>query len=928
MHKKKELEIVLRALFQKNNSDNIRLPVQSSDKSIDIKSDNLLQLIRCFCDDDLQYTLDQQNAIVCMYETYWVQKLPPLEPSVFRYCDIPSPFNALLHFMDGGDTMREKNGVLMCTSESILRWHSLCAHIEEDLLVCAYKAAKDAKEGISVGQHDFTWQPFIPIDDNRLNSILDMPLADIHAHLKGSSLNFSLNWICLMNHIDGRLNQFTDIGRRPQGDKSTSSEKLYLKVVQAAAIRLFLFCNILDKKFISPDLLDRILSYKDTAMLSSLASDLQRCISVALSSKLPKQYTSSKDTSVEILDYAIIEGYSVLKSKEESCAYSILSGERWFLYEVLRRIYSDSYKDSKLPSLFYMYLLIKNEIRHEISQLNETVGFENFNVYEKRKLVFVDVEDEINGQKIKLYPAYESAAIHLAVASFFSQNPTSRYHETRIAPKQSGDAILNSIINNDKAIESDLFKKKDENWEYRYIFHFIKRADDQIPKDSAEKVNIDYRHKKLREEVETCSRAIREFRQKLNKTTDGETYISDRVVGIDAANSEIVCRPEVFAQAFRFLRNDTYVRPDNSRTLSLGCTFHVGEDFMDVVDGLRAVDEALLFLDLNQGDRIGHALALGVDVEVYYRSRNYSIPLSLQMQMDNLAWLHHKLGILKKYPSLQENINDQFASLYQRVSPDGQESPHIEIYYKSMLLRGDNPSHYLKLADGVNFRKGVDTWNNYSITPGKACMEARRLKKARELYHQYHYDKQYRINAEQIDIMKFDDDMLLKAIADVQRMMLNEVENRRIAIECNPTSNFKIGDFDRYDKHPIRKFNNECLDEQEKHSVSVSINTDDKGVFATSIEREYALIAHAFIRYYRDNDKQYMTPYVYDWIDRIRRYSLEQSFYKDPNIKGHLEDKVHRKQEESHETDVMQSIKNLSLCKRLRLVIKILFNKQ
>lgn len=927
MHQKKELEIVLRALFQKNNSDNITLTAQSSDKFIDIKDDNLPQLIRCFCDDDLQYTLDQQNAIVSMYKTLWALKPSSFDLSIFRYSDSPSPFNALLHFMDGGDTLNERNGVLMCTPESILRWHSLCAHIEEDLLVCAYKAAKDIKDGVAGRRNDFAWHPFIPIDDNRLNTILDMPLADIHAHLKGSSLNFSLNWICLMNHIDDRLEQFTEIGKKHQADKSTSSEKLYLKVVQAAAIRLFLFSNILDKKFISPDLLERILSYNDIPMVSSLASDLQRSISVSLSSKLPKQYTSSKETSVEVLDYAIIEGYSVLKSKEESCAYSILSGERWFMYEELRRIYADLYKDCKLPSLFYKYLLIKNEIRHEISQLNETVGFENFNVYEKRKLVFVDVEDEIDGQKVKLYPAYESAAIHLAVASFFSQNPSSRYHETRIAPKQSGDAILKSIINNDKAIESDLFKKKNENWEYRYIFHFIKQADDPIPKNSAEKVNIDYRHKKLREEVETSSRAISEFRRKLNKTTDSEAYISDRVVGIDAANSEIVCRPEVFAQAFRYLRNDTYVRPDNSRTLSLGCTFHVGEDFMDVVDGLRAVDEALQFLGLKQGDRIGHALALGVDVEIYYKSRNYSIPLSLQMQMDNLAWLHHKLGVLKKYPSLQENINGQFASLYKRVSPDEQESPHIEIYYKSMLLRGDNPCHYLKPSDGVVFFNGVDTWNKYSITPGKECLEARRLKKARELYHQYHYDKQYRINAEQIDIMRFDDDQLLEAIADVQRMMLNEVESRRIAIECNPTSNFKIGDFDRYDKHPIRKFNNECLDELEKHSVSVSINTDDKGVFATSIEREYALIAHAFIRYYRDNDKQYMTPYVYDWIDRIRRYSLEQSFYKAPEIKQYLEDKAHCSQEESHETDVMQNIKNLSFCERFKLIWKILLNK-
>mgnify|MGYP002460794905 CR=1 FL=1 len=57
----------------------------------------------------------------------------------------------------------------------------------------------------------------------------------------------------------------------------------------------------------------------------------------------------------------------------------------------------------------------------------------------------------------------------------------------------------------------------------------------------------------------------------------------------------------------------------------MGFTFHVGEDFLDIVDGLRAIRESLIFLNLENRDRIGHALVLGTDVEKYYMKRGYYV---------------------------------------------------------------------------------------------------------------------------------------------------------------------------------------------------------------------------------------------------------------------------------------------------------------
>lgn len=69
---------------------------------------------------------------------------------------------------------------------------------------------------------------------------------------------------------------------------------------------------------------------------------------------------------------------------------------------------------------------------------------------------------------------------------------------------------------------------------------------------------------------------------------------------------------------------------------------------------------------------------------------------------------------------------------------------------------------------------------------------------------------------------------------------------RGIAVECNPSSNRLIGTFDCYEEHPIFRFNHFGLNlpeyNQSVGQLRVSINTDDLGVFDTSIENEYALL--------------------------------------------------------------------------------------
>lgn len=87
-----------------------------------------------------------------------------------------------------------------------------------------------------------------------------------------------------------------------------------------------------------------------------------------------------------------------------------------------------------------------------------------------------------------------------------------------------------------------------------------------------------------------------------------------------------------------------------------------------------------------------------------------------------------------------------------------------------------------------------------------------------------------------------------------------------------------IGTFEFYDRHPIMTFNHYKLDELSKEpNIQVSINTDDLGVFDTSLENEYALLLCAICRA-RHREGNYNDDVVYEYLDYLRENGLRMAF--------------------------------------------------
>lgn len=758
----------------------------------------------------------------------------------------------------------------LCKMESVLNWNSITSRLGQDIFVTSWLSKHDYKydkyRNDDYCWHSFDWPYCIRTNDMRLNAILETGLAENHMHLGGSTQSFPLSWAALMNHPKlifksvregGRFKKNLVQGRSDFSEKNEERWTLLLRY--AAYIRALLFercVGIADSNAVLSDF-RRYDRTQDNFQLIDTVEQLRMTYGakVRLFGNCP----------CKCLDYAM----SVNLYKVDLDGYNrLLAGERAFLYTCFLKMY---HKDFGVldKSLFYLYLLIKNNFRSELIQTNKRNGFYNFLQYQNRKGQFYP------------YIEYKAESQRLAVCASIKENHI-RSMEARIMPGESMGKMAKRIMENDKLISiaspSDLDKMF-------YVTHFAKETYIREEVEEIKEGVLRPRNWKVRNKIYKQARAIYNFRLRYCEVRGGNIQsLQSRIHGIDACASEIGCRPETFATEFRFLRNCNvicnhkwYLNDFDGRK-DLGITYHVGEDFLDICDGLRAVDEAVEFLELKNGDRIGHGLVLGMDPDKYYRDRQYNIYLTKQDYLDNCIWILFRTLEWNIYldSSFREFLKQEALRLLDEIYGDikpGQNTGSLEMFYYSWHLRGDHPSLY---------RSGIyQEEKGYSVYPYneyKECNDGYKMYRkdtcVSQLYYKYHFDRD--VKEKGLDVISITIGPwyveLMKSIQEYMRC--HRISENGIAIECNPTSNKLIGYFGAYDQHPILKFNDYLLNSSSiRQQIIVSINTDDLGVFDTSLCYEYALLFSA-IRKKRHKEGNYNDEQIYAYL----QYIIENGF--------------------------------------------------
>lgn len=815
-----------------------------------------------------------------------------------------SVFDAILIFATR--VLQEIDGEPICRYENVLRWRFTSHLLEEDIFTTAYLAFQDCREGKR--NRDFSWKPVNGNNNEHLNWILRQGLADNHFHLKGSAPQFPLSWINMMNHVRSKkyekiLEGYGNKRLSVSYEIGTEEEHLYSLYLKAALIRCFLFAQITEQEFFIANNLVRnnydpdpetrkwstenlvMFLLKDKTEIIFYRNKIQENIDFFRTNKGEKQ-----------LDYALTGEYRKGIGKNE--VNNSLSGERWLMYEMFLRIYAKSVKDQKYFNLFYLYLVIKRAVRAELVQTNENIGFDNFEKYQNRKEDFIE-DTPLEKEYIKM--ALKGTIV----------NQNILHLETRLTPRKTALQNKKYIEKYDKVMKND----KELMERYFYVFHFVKE------KDNEKLLNSDSycRHYQKRRSLQKQAKAIALFRTKFPET-------AKRLRGIDGCSREIGCRPEVLAQTYRYLKNHIVyakrnkVYYDNNKEVTvpqLQMTYHVGEDFQSLVDGLRAIEEAIMFFNLNCGSRLGHALALGEDPDEYYEGKKNCILITQQDYLDNLVWVYYRIKrfSLIGYEDLLLNIEQEYNKYFRLIYGDavsdeffeavireagkyfqrsnervskGYSNTHfnfrISEYYSAWQLRGDDPECYKNgyFKDTEDFSE----WKRFSVN--KECPRDYRIRYNPEcayLYFLYHYNPHVKNEGRKTIEVQISHKMI-KCIKEIQREMQFWISKLGIGIEVNPSSNFFIGTFDRYDKHPVFKLYNIGLTGSETKlnecpQIPVCINTDDQGIFSTYLENEYALIALALEKAKDENGKNlYNRMFIYQWIENIRKLGLQLSFAK------------------------------------------------
>ena len=717
----------------------------------------------------------------------------------------------------------------------MLRYSEMARYIGEELLVISYLAKKDEEENHP--RTMFTWDQVLPHNGLDLYQAMRTPrrgLCDIHFHLQASTSVFDLNWLCLMNHIKNRKEQFGKLMHPLEQPivvtKYYNYDDLYQWCILAALIRWELY-----KKYVKED--EKAFGEGFDKMFEKLIGEKdyhsKHEIFVLDHQTREEGKSSMKAMDGEIVDYAIREDAALADNIHSP--FMLFHGERRLLYLFYKDYLEDNLTGRECMYV-YLYLLVKNQLRRELLHVNGLPGLDSFKEYNHRKTFFTKCVDGIFVSSDLLYVA-ERYAVQTGMPEMNDGL------EVRIMP---GDRRTYEEIES-KDFMKPLFGlkgvalKKKKIQEPTFVVHFSKAKSGESNRNSRLRGKI---HK----EVETLMSHLDSMRMKGHPS---------KIVAIDVAGSEMNCRPEVFAHLCR------YCRRKGLRQF----TYHVGEDFYDLVDGIRAIEEVIRFFRMDKRCRLGHCLALGMDAKTYYESRYKTVIMPRQILLDNMVWLlkfAEERGIDLSV-RLRDFLEKKAERLYRLI---GYTQPYdMDCYYRSMQLRGDEVKVFDASYSDWHATKEDDAVNQ----------DIRNDQIAEKLKTEYFTDnKIYRKAFLEKEVFKVPVGFS-RLIKKVQQKMIVLVDSKVGCVECNPTSNLRISHLERYEDLPLYRFAK--LSGVARRQLDAAVSTDDKGLFGTSLSRELSLVAVALMKQrYGDNRRRWGDATINAYIRRLAETGVRNRF--------------------------------------------------
>ena len=515
-----------------------------------------------------------------------------------------------------------------------------------------------------------------------------------------------------------------------------------------------------------------------------------------------------------------------------------------------------------------------NPIKSAISNLVKKKEFAE--VYRK----FFNREETVKGFEIRMFPSKKSLQFW---HNFLKELSSEEQRKELQSFKSKINANTKVAPEKEIRINSEIIKEALDKKDYRLIAEILNKAlnlkgeSKEIDAGINKEFSIIFHFSKLKQpsDFERIKRAYKDIyktaKRFANFLRDNKEY-TFFFSGIDAASMEYWTPPWVFAPLYSFWRNSAiyYIHGLSEKRNPTKFTYHAGEDFVDLGTGLKNIYEAIKFLNLNSGDRIGHALALGVDVR-NYSLKHRKIRMSPLYYFFHLLWLNYmtykheelvgyRKKVLREISRLESKyrfVRRFFHSLTEIEEKEENREVNIRIVDDMQVLLV-NLYDSLKF-DFVNF--GEDSlfsrlWNSeirkycrekYNAFPCKV------INIIPKLFSEFVKEKRTGIEFIVLDPLldeNADPDFeeQIEFLERIRDIVLNLVIKKGIVIEACPTSNMIIRGLVDYKDHLVYQLKDKII----KTGLRVTINSDDPLVFNNTLTEEYLLIHEALPEEYKE----------------------------------------------------------------------------
>lgn len=300
----------------------------------------------------------------------------------------------------------------------------------------------------------------------------------------------------------------------------------------------------------------------------------------------------------------------------------------------------------------------------------------------------------------------------------------------------------------------------------------------------------------------------------------------------------------------------------------LRTTVHAGEDFVHLMTGLRRIDHTVVYLQLEEGDRLGHALALGID-PANWCNRAGRVLQTCEERLFDLVWewscyAKHNVDVASRRLVYVRTEIVRLAQGIFKSSYNTSYTPEDIMAFFELL----HTERELRLG-GFPDRPGLRGLTSIRSTYEEGEEDSLQ---ARYLLKSYLCDERvWRLGRTPMVVNFRTIQHEGEALSQLQDGLRRRIGALGLTVEINPSSNVVIGDLGHLEAHPLWRLH-PVESNVDIPPLSVCIGSDNPLTLATTLPHEYQLLFDALLL------RGFSHQVAMSWLDTVREAGMRTRF--------------------------------------------------